>query len=533
MKRLPDRKKICEGCRELWQEQKKLILLCFAATFLWGLLAHAYAFFNSNLNHDMLNAFIMTEAERDWKIALGRFVVTLLPFFHGAVLVPWLAGLVGILWTAGAVYMTVRLFDIKSGLVAVLISGIMVTNITYIAQIGTYFHEFDYNAFALMLAVAAAWLWRFGKCRLRLAGAALLLMLSMGIYQAYASVWLTIVICLSVMDLLRGKEIKAVIKAGLWAIAVLAAGGILYLLAGKLISAVSGVAQQERTDVMAQVSGAGSVRVYLGLIIPAMIDFARRILHPVYQQEILGLWLALCLLLAVLSVLLLFKKERFTPGRIALIVLLVLCLPFAMHCIYFLVKGEGFHDLMAYASWYVYVLLLAIFQWLREEKAELLPFTAAMRALCCALVMFVLWQNVITANTAYLKKENESAATLSTMTRVVSMLEQHEDYVFGETPVAFVGRAQVYGSIDEYEDISNIVGLEMNNALYLDHARPHFNVYRIYFDYVLNYPMVFCDDAEHEALKYSQQVQDMPSFPQKGCIELIDGVLVVKLGDIV
>ena len=55
------------------------------------------------------------------------------------------------------------------------------------------------------------------------------------------------------------------------------------------------------------------------------------------------------------------------------------------------------------------------------------------------LVAVLLVQNVTIANTAYVKKELDADATLSTMTRVADQLEQREDYVLGETPVAFIG----------------------------------------------------------------------------------------------
>ena len=41
-----------------------------------------------------------------------------------------------------------------------------------------------------------------------------------------------------------------------------------------------------------------------------------------------------------------------------------------------------------------------------------------------------------------------------------------------------------------------------------------------------------CEDEVHEALKESDEVMDMPCYPREGYIQMVDGVLVVRMGEL-
>ena len=214
-------------------------------------------------------------------------------------------------------------------------------------------------------------------------------------------------------------------------------------------------------------------------------------------------------------------------ARVAMACVLEILLPFAMNLTYFLAKGEGVHELMVYSIWLAHVFALILLSRTGE------PGTFG-RDVClgagCLMVALVLWQNIQLSNAAYMKKDMEARSTLSDMTRVVAQMEQREDYVFGETPVAFVGAFNLYGSTPEYTSVKPIMGLGESGAIPTDFASYYYDAYKTYFDYVLNYPLVFCENAVRDELAQSQQVQDMPAFPDKGYMQMIDGVLVVRMG---
>lgn len=510
--------------------QKKALAFCFLSVFFWGLAAHGYGFSHNSLSHDVLNAFVATSVENTWKIELGRFVVPVYrAVFRGSVSLPWLIGLLGLSWTALSLYLITRIFSMDSRILTFLTAGILTTNITMIAQVATYVYEYDVNCFALLLAVLAVWLWNRGKGILCILGAGICLALSIGTYQAYFAVAVTLIVCKSILDLLEGQQAKSVFFRGLRGIGMLLLGGILYLLVSKLVYSMTDVVLQGRTDAL-DTYGENPIALYLGMVKPALLHVFRNIFHISYsgRMVLFAVFFALLALLA-LDAVRMFIAKKYPIGSIGLLLLLAAVLPFAMGCVYFMAKGEKMHDLTNFALWLFYVfLLLLAFRMADKDMRPVLGMNI-LRAAACLLVGVILWQNVVLANTAYIKKELEADQALSTMTRVVSMLEQQEDYIYGQTPVTFISEIKQEPAPLGMEKVAHITGLHSHEAIPLDDADYYYNVYKAYFDYVLRYPLQFCPDDVHKALKVDPRVQALPEFPDRGCMEMIDGVMVIKM----
>lgn len=231
----------------------------------------------------------------------------------------------------------------------------------------------------------------------------------------------------------------------------------------------TGIEPQARVDVFQAGNIVSLLMSYAGLIWPCLLNLGDSIFHTAYSRGLLMILAQLAVGSVAVGVVLVMGRKRFPPWRVLWILVLVLILPFGMNCIYFIAGGVGVYDLMSYAAWFFYVFLLVCALRLGDIPQVPMGLRRLVKWAAYGLVAFVLVQNVTIANTAYVKKELDANATLSTMTRVVDQLEQRDDYVPGETPVAFVGADPV--------------------------------------------------------------VAEMPSFPEKGYIECVDGVLVVKMGE--
>ena len=53
-----------------------------------------------------------------------------------------------------------------------------------------------------------------------------------------------------------------------------------------------------------------------------------------------------------------------------------------------------------------------------------------------------------------------------------------------------------------------------------------YNLYKAFFNYYLNYPV----NLSEKDFSDDERIKNMPSYPQNGYIENIDGVIVVKMG---
>ena len=81
---------------------------------------------------------------------------------------------------------------------------------------------------------------------------------------------------------------------------------------------------------------------------------------------------------------------------------------------------------------------------------------------------------------------------------------------------------------DAYYDIS---GCEESNPLEKSQISYNYNTYAAYFRYILNNPARMADNDSWNRLQTDPRVQKMPVYPEEGCMQLLDGLLVVKMGD--
>ena len=501
----------------LWKDRR--LVFCLVCVLIWGLAAHGYGLLNCNFSHDSLNAFYATEREHQWKLENGRFLVPAYQMlFRGNFALPWLIGLLALVFIGLSLYLMARMLNLRSPLLLILAGGVLTVNLSVTAQTATYIHELDCNYLALLLAVGAVYLWYFYRGWLPFLGSTLLVFLSLGIYQSFFASAATLMILLSLKDLYQDADVTAVFLRGLRGIAALLLAILGYCLFSQILCRLFHLTQTyEAAEQSAQI-----LFSLPNLIAGAYSDFFRGLHNRAYPDGFRPVLYAMdILLLAELSWALFQKRKE--KLRLLLMAALLCVMPLAMTVTFLLPQGDQVHELTYYAIWMVWLLCLLVC--FRPGAKCRWP-----RVLCVCLVGMILWQNVVFANTAYMKKQVAEKATYSTMTRVLDRIEQREDYVYCETPVAFIGTGGGIAYPSEYGNMHKLVGLHLNDSIGVDIPFDFYNAYRGYFRYVLDYPIILCGEDRWHALKNSDTVAQMPAFPDPDCIQMIDGVLVVKMG---
>ena len=142
------------------------------------------------------------------------------------------------------------------------------------------------------------------------------------------------------------------------------------------------------------------------------------------------------------------------------------------------------------------------------------------------LLCIIVFDNCIYSNQVYLKKDMENASTLSVLTRIIDRMEETEGYVPGETECAFIG------ILDEGPLNQHRAGFNYNTGgLWYNFNTSYPDTYPVYMNYYLDYPMTFVSSEKQTALQNSPEVQNMPFFPAKDSVKMVDGVFVVKLSE--
>lgn len=495
---------------------------CLLAVFVLGLTAHGYGLLNFTISHDSLGEFYMASS-MEWKIALGRFLEPALRCIMGELAVlPWLTGVMGLLFAGLAVYLISRMFHLDSLWENVLLSGICVTNVTVTALIATYLHDFCGDMLALLLAVCAAYAWQQMRERFSwkqtLLGA-VCLGACLAFYQAYLSVTITLMCLDAITWLLAGENAATVIRRLLRAapLGILGAAG--YFVCAALVRRMAGVEIAEYYD-MGNVSLSGVVtaageayRCVLGeLFSPGGGRFEGAPVRGVTRLADTAVCLInLVLALAAAVMVAAKKKEMGWPAfllTLALIGLIPACMLFAD------VASTWSHHLTRYGVYLYPLLILLIFRSSRTQWRQ---------ALLAVLAGAVIVSNIQIANVAYVKKDLERQAALATMTRVLTQLEQHEDYDCGSSTVAIIGQIDRGEPALAVGRVGRLTGVDFEGQI------THRNALEHYFDVVLQYPIRLCPEEKEAEIAASEAFRTMGTFPEKDSIATIDGVVVVKM----
>lgn len=496
--------------------ERKRVGTIALSVFFWGLLAHAYGFFNLTISHDSLNEFYLFHdmsyyagSAAQWKIALGRFLFPVYALlFRGQTVSPWFAGGLAMVWVILAVWAVSHVFDIREGWLLVLVSGIFTANLSVSALTASFLHDLDADLFAVLAAVCAVLLWKQGGKRSLFVIPLVLIVLA--IYQSMLSVYVALVIFVCILMLADGADAKDVFLSGLRAVGLMAAAGILYFLISKLVCTLCGLELTQQENGLANMLGSGSGPITL------LVDTYRSWIEVFLLQppRINTLYNGILFLAAFVCAVQILRSGIPAVSKV-LCVVLAAVLPVGMNVSAFLNNGVV-HLLMLYASWLMYLLILLLCR--RTDQ----PGKHRLQYLCGALVLLVLCSNARFSNALYTRKNMEQEATLSLMTRVVNRLEHTEGYVSGETEVALLGGpAPVVtpGFSQTFEIIGAMLPSPITNA----------DFYDAYFQYILQYPIHLADAERRDAL--AEQLAELPAFPDADCVTWQDGTLILKVSD--
>jgi len=506
------------------RDDTDLLLWSLGSVFFWGLIAHAYGFFNGLFSHDSLNALYADSVEEDWKLGLGRFMVPIYrSIVREGVAMPWLIGVLALIYIGLTVYFAAKLFDLRSKAAVVLLGGIYATNLTVTALTGTYIYELDFDMLTALMITFSVYCWdKYPKGFLF---SAPLIAMSAGFYQAYESIGLVLIVIVIIVDLLNGKAARDVLIKALKGIGMILIGVVLYLAALKVSAAITGVhlsgGYNSPTAALAQTDKS----VFAWIIDAYRFSAVKMVdLIPVYRKRAEFAVNALLAAGSIAILIGLMRSRKIKAGRAAAILILGALLPLFMNILY--VIGHGvMHDLMILPYYCLYILVIFL---IFRSGSDL--STHRVKAAACILIFVLLLGNIRSSNGLYLKKDLEQKSTLSVMTRVADRIESYPDYVSASTPVAIFGR-YAQATIPGFEEYSKVTGADVPSALSTVDPRYYFDVYEAYFKYILDLQIRVCDDDLWHKIKESPELRAMPVFPSEGCMTMMDGVLVVKMND--
>ncbi|MDE6713378.1 MAG: glucosyltransferase domain-containing protein [Lachnospiraceae bacterium] len=507
---------------------KRELLYFIEMSFLFGLVAHAFAFFNYLPSHDALNAVYASPVEDRLKYYTGRFCIPLLRKLFGPLVLPWVVGAVSLFLVACSAYFVCRILKINKKLHCTLVIAIMSTNLTMTTMYATYSHEMIYDMLALFLACYAA----YAICNKCLRGgyiqAVLCVVIIAGLYQSYVFTITTLILLNHILLLMNGARWKETFISGCKQIILIAIGVLIYFILYYMICYFMQI-NMDPTKSMSDTN-------QLSFLSQILFVYRKAIRNLVFPYSILPVILvsgSSCILIGITIFKLIknfWKNSQNNKKRIKeFILMIILIIVFPITSIGIAIINSYIHECMIYALWFTYCFAFAVIENQTENQPDI-KTQNKMFIFVAALISILIFNNILIANTCYLKKSIEDRATLSVMTRVVDDLEDRDDYKMGETKLMFYGTGPYYIYLDGFEDVYQITGVDFKAPIY-DSNLWYYNCYQAYFDYVLDYPAQTVSYEEFESMLHLEEVRSIPAFPDKDYIQNINGVLVVNMGN--
>lgn len=486
------------------------------SSFLFGLLAHGFAFTNKLVNHDEVASLFLKGAT----VESGRWGLGLLDSVFPNYSMPWIYGLFSIALLAIAGCFLVSLLNLQSRLLQGLLAGCVLTLPSLTGTFGYMFTAAPY-ALSFLLAVAAVWL--MAKRVLWKNVLALGLMIgSLSIYQSYIAIAAALSVLVLFQALLRGETAAAVLRRGIWYLAFLLVSLGLYYCLTQIVLRVTGIrfgayAQESITFRLAELPER------IGLAYSMFGKFFTESLHglvPTALSRVLhGILLIVCLGLFLPRLL---SRKRSVSQLLLMAVLLGL-LPLAINCMYLITAADSIHTLVLYSFFTVYLVPLILADPL--EASPVHKLTAAAQTLSANLLPIVLalvvTANIYISNEAYLNLHLRYENAFAFYTSLAAQIRQ--DPAFSpDTRLAVVG---TYQSPEFYElhfsDTDRITGV--HGFLPDGYALGDFLAYYI------GLPIPLAGPEEVSRIQETPGFQAMPCYPYYGCMAVFDDVFVVKL----
>lgn len=529
--------------------------LAFYSTVIIGIICHAFMMTNKWLNLDDIVQLV------DYmnRTTSGRWFLMFPSAIGSEFSIPWLNGLLTIIYSAIMSSFIVGMFKVKSKLSTILIGGILVTFPT-IASLMPFMNTQDSYQFGAMLAVIAAYLIVKKKNGFIYGG--LLLTLSLAIYQTYLGLAGGLILIYVLLDLFRGqKEFNDIlILLGKTAIAFIGALAI-YLFVSRVIfghllvdyKGLDSMGSLPLNQIHTIVFGAykGMFNFFTG----QEFDYHWPFMPYVF---IVGFLLFLYLLLFVII------KSRLDTKRKILVGLILLVFPLVINVIYIMSWQAGVMLRMAYAYTVCFIFPLLLIEYIDELSRKLMaadydddyadlefygydnndlfdqddlvkrkPLVKS-KSLANVAVWFLIitsclsvYNNIYVSNKTYFKVWITNKTSDAYANRIAMRIELTEGYD-KFTPVVFLGNPDSRTTFTEEIDTHDTEPMIIANHLT-----------RLYsFKY---YPRQFLglqntisdqDIIEPEQEYIRDQLEDMPLYPARDSIQMIDGTIYVKFKNI-
>ena len=415
------------------------------------------------------------------------------------------------------------IFKIKNKKNMILIS-LIISTFPSLALSFSYLFMVEIYMTSLLLAVLAVWLstkWKYGFIP-----GSLCIALSLGNYQSYIAVSVSLIIIYVIKETIDKKKeiLKDILK--LFIMGIL--GIIIYFIILKVLLLINktSLSNYKGADSM----GIPPISEWPKLIFRTYKHFIGYFIGKSYFRVSIFESIIRILTIILTFILLINKitKEKFYKNKtnIIIFIILIVLIPFTFNIVDFMAFKADLTSLQIYSFSSLYLLIILI---LDKTKPNYL------NTILTILIIAIGIMNFTTVNKYYFKQETYYKYTENFNNRLLNKIESTEGYYYG-IPIIFKGESNsnFYKELNTLPNTNDNITFDQSlwGGKYIGYADLYtYNNDKKIFTMINNEFGVYLNratDEERDKIKDNIEYNNMKSYPEKYSIKIIDGILVVN-----
>lgn len=486
-----------------------------------GLVSHVFIFSNRIMFHDDASANFNLGST----VSSGRYILEIwkriLDHISQNATTSWFNGMISLCLIGTAAALLVRNLKIQSKVFSGLV-GALIASYPAVAATFSYMFTAPIYFFSLLLMVVAVELADKGRIYQMIIAAGCI-GISLGIYQAYISFYVTIVLLILVNLFLDNKKSSQAVWKSVGAYGVtFGAGIVMYLICNRAFTKLFGGVNQYSNIALKNIPSAlaEAYRMFGQLLMGEYYGIAPyNILRGIY-----------CVMVAVSVVLfgIWLKKVQAVPAvRKIISGILFILLPIGINFVYVItLNNVEIHSLMLGAA--VFVLIIPCTLISRLTDGEGAGAWTNSIAIGIAVLMGVgCFLNCKVDNVAYQSAYWSQQQAREYCAELITRIQQTEGYE-KNMPVAFL-------NFEKMDDPNLVDENEFKTKLTtLDFSAKDILTDWSYIDFIkfqCGFSPEWKGNPRPEDSSQPEYIANMPSYPDEGAIAVIDGVVLVKFAD--
>lgn len=489
----------------------------FITTICLGLITHLFMFVNVLPNWDSMYNF---KSNNIW-LQMGRWFLGQSMEISSSFDLPWIIGLLSIFFLGIASAILVNVLEVKKVSTSITISAIIVT---FPALTSTFSYLFLADGYMLGILLASLAVLITKKYNKGYYIAGIILAFSIGIYQTNISFAVLLSLLIIVMNLLNpSKNVIDNIKYAMRFVMMSLIGLIFYFVTLKILTKVAG------QGLASYQGGNEGFAINTQTILNILVEFKScfTIITGGSNKFLIFLVLIVFLCLAIMLLYIIISNKIYKNiWKMILIVISLVAIPFITGFAYFISSNTIYHMVMRMSWSLLFVAIILLVEKISLRKSINTFVQQVFFYFPTIITWIIIWNFILVANISYINMHQRYEKEYALALRLIDRIEMNDEYT-ESTPVLFLGTPHTHQAENIYnENIKYMTGADGNIILTSDF---HF---KQFIKYYLGVDLSYANEEQVDKIMNSPEINEIKSFPNRNCVQVIDDVIVVKLSDV-